>query len=274
MNLRHLLMLLLVAIAAAGCTSTRKGTTADNGQIPVTVAPDAAPVAAYRALTAAYSDWHDVQIPVKASLLAPSRISASGRLTMVRDSLIHISLRVLGIEMAVARATADSAWVVDKFHRTVHAVGMDALKTRTGLTLSDLQALLLGRACSPGRGTATPAMAALFSLASESGSALSLAPARPAAAYKWSMTAARLSDGRMALTAIDVDGGDFASAKCTFTPYASLVPPAGAVASAIDASARLGKKSVQARLTYTLPEARWNTDAAPAAPSLRGYSRR
>lgn len=256
-------------MAACGTKKSAVPATVDTASTEVTAT--STPAQRYAAMTAAYGLWHDVQMPVRATLRSPMSLSASGRLTMVRDSLVHMSLRVLGMEVAVVRATRDSVMVVDKFHRYVLSVGMDALTARTGMTLLDVQCALLGRAFTPGNGDATPRMASMFSL-SEQGGELHIAPAREPQAFSWSMTAATLSDGRVALTGLEVQPRGHSAATCAYTPAASLTA-AGAVASALDMNATVAKKKLSARLQYTLGEARWNGFAAPAAPSLRGYTR-
>ena len=259
----------VMIMTACGTKKTAVPATVNAADTEVTAA--STPAQRYTAMTAAYGMWHDVQMPVRATLRSPMSFSASGRLTMVRDSLVHISMRVLGMEVAVLRATRDSVMVLDKFHRYMLCESMDALTARTGMTLLDVQCALLGRAFIPGSGDATPRMASFFSL-SDRGDVLHIAPAREPQTFSWSMTAATLADGRVALTGLEVQPRGHSAATCTYTPGASLTP-AGAVASALDMNATVASKKLAARLQYTLGEARWNSFAAPAAPSLRGYTR-
>lgn len=65
---------------------------------------------------------------------------------MVRDSLIHLSLRVFGMEVAQLRATADSAWLVDRYHKMYTSVPLRSVLGSRGLTLGAAQDLLLGQA--------------------------------------------------------------------------------------------------------------------------------
>lgn len=92
--------------------------------------------------------WHDAYIPFKLNVFTPVQISLSGRATMVRDSAIYISLRMMGIEGAVALITSDSLFVHDKYHNIYIA-------DRSSVLLSDLgiaqaQDMLFGLPFSPG----------------------------------------------------------------------------------------------------------------------------
>lgn len=55
--------------------------------------------------------WHDVVLPVKLSLKSPTSFSLGGRATIVRDSVVYMSFRVLGFEAAVLNVTADSVFL-------------------------------------------------------------------------------------------------------------------------------------------------------------------
>ena len=126
-RLRHLLILLATVLLLAACSTSRK----TAGKTVGTAAADTV--------------WHTLYAPVKINLTSPMTFGASGRATMVRDSLVHISMRFFGMEVAVVRATADSAWVVDRFHKLYTVVPMSALTARTGLTLGAVQDIMLGK---------------------------------------------------------------------------------------------------------------------------------
>lgn len=88
--------------------------------------------------------WTNVYMPVTVRMEAPMAISLSGRATMVRDSVINISMRVLGMEVAVANITADTVQLVDKFHKYYFAESTSALLGRHNMTLERMQNLILG----------------------------------------------------------------------------------------------------------------------------------
>lgn len=92
--------------------------------------------------------WTDLYVPVKLELTEPSRMSISGRATIVRNKSIYLSLRMIGMEVATVYVDADSIFATEKMHRQMLAVGFDrALGKR--LTVGELQDLLLGEPGAP-----------------------------------------------------------------------------------------------------------------------------
>lgn len=129
-QMRHSFLIIICALAAAllgACSSARHA---------------AAPA---QAAAQADTAWHTLYAPVKLSLRQPMAFSASSRATMVRDSLIHLSVRVFGMEVAQVRATADSAWLVSRYHKVYTAVPLRSIASSSGLTLGHIQDLLLGQ---------------------------------------------------------------------------------------------------------------------------------
>lgn len=137
---KHILTLAVTAVsllAMTACGSQRNAGTqgaAGSGAGAVT-----GQVADGRAQT-----WQNVYMPVRVSVSAPKSMSMSGRVTMVRDSVINLSMRVLGMEVAAVQITPDSVWVVDKFHKLVFSEGTRALLGGRTMTVGQIQALLLG----------------------------------------------------------------------------------------------------------------------------------
>lgn len=135
--MKHILRIVTFALAVVilGACSSKKsavGTPAGPAEIPGNSTRTEA--------------WHTLKCPVRLSLRQPMALSASGRALMVRDSLIHISARLLGMEVAVIRADRDSAWLVDRYHKVYTSMPIAALISDYGVTLADAQELLLGRA--------------------------------------------------------------------------------------------------------------------------------
>ncbi len=93
-----------------------------------------------------YSEWEDVQMPVALSMSVPEKLSISGRATMVRDSAIYLSLRMMGMEVAQAYANPDSVWVVDKYHKKYLQESLSTLCGSYQMALDDIQDCLLGQA--------------------------------------------------------------------------------------------------------------------------------
>ena len=127
-----------VIAAATSCRSSKEPVTSDgitSASTPAAVTPGAGDAAT----------WHDLYIPVTVELRKPVAMSASGRVTMVRDSAIFVSMRVFGMEVATIYANTDSVIVADKYHSYVYSEPLSAITARDGLTMADLQDILLGR---------------------------------------------------------------------------------------------------------------------------------
>ena len=124
----------IAVIAAATSCRSAKEPVATNG-----ISSASTPVAAITTPGATTAAWHDLYIPVSVELRKPVAMSVSGRVTMVRDSAIFVSMRVFGMEVATIYANTDS------------------------VTVADLQDILLGRrqvpASCPASVTLAPAVA-------------------------------------------------------------------------------------------------------------------
>lgn len=93
-----------------------------------------------------YRPWADVQLPVSITLIDSEGKgqSLSGRLTMVRDSAIEISLRAMGVEAATAYIDSDTVVVADKYHKQYLAEPYCSVFGASGLSVGNLQDALLG----------------------------------------------------------------------------------------------------------------------------------
>lgn len=137
--MKHRITLIAAAAAlllAAACSTQKQAPHAPATAATLTPEANAGAAQRFASMTAAYGMWNDVQMPVRASLRSPMSLSASGKITMVRDRLVHISMRLLGIELAVVSITPDSIHIYDKFHRYLVAESTAALTGGTGISLS------------------------------------------------------------------------------------------------------------------------------------------
>lgn len=100
----------------------------------------------YAAIVRTYQTWDDVQMPVTVTLIDAEGKgqSLSGRLTMVRDSAIEISLRAMGVEAANAYIDPDTVVVADKYHKQYLAEPYCSVFGASGLSVGNLQDALLG----------------------------------------------------------------------------------------------------------------------------------
>lgn len=90
------------------------------------------------------TDWYNLYIPARVVVKTQKSLSLPARVTMVRDSVINISMRMLGMEVAAVQITPDSVWVVDKFHKYVFSDDTRQLLGKYDISMGQIQNLLLG----------------------------------------------------------------------------------------------------------------------------------
>ncbi len=88
--------------------------------------------------------WQDLYVPLTFELQSPKNMSISGRATMIRGRQIHISLRFLGMEVALIDITPEAITAIDKYHRLIVTEPIAELLARHDLSVSDLQDALTG----------------------------------------------------------------------------------------------------------------------------------
>ena len=94
--------------------------------------------------TATLSHWHTVEVPVKVVIDHPANMSLSGRATLVRDSSVYVSMRMLGMEVAFATADNDSVTLCDKYHKIYVSEALAALLPQKYASIGQLQRIMLG----------------------------------------------------------------------------------------------------------------------------------
>ncbi|MCM1029197.1 MAG: DUF4292 domain-containing protein [Alloprevotella sp.] len=152
------LTLFILTLALASCGSKKS--------LP---APDYSTLSGYEAIEASYRQWQRLRVPVTLSISSPKQMSISGVATMVRDSSINISLRMLGLEVAVMDITPDSITLAEKMNKQYLSIPIADAIGRYGFTPANLQDLLTGRVFLLGASTLTPAMATDFTVITDTG---------------------------------------------------------------------------------------------------------
>ncbi len=131
------------AMLMASCGSRGQQPAIDFGSALVGTIPlDSA----YAGIAHTYKPWADVQLPITVTMIDTDGKgqSLSGRLTMVRDSAIEISLRAMGVEAATAYIDPDTVVVADKYHKQFLAEPYCSVFGASGLSVGNLQDALLG----------------------------------------------------------------------------------------------------------------------------------
>ncbi len=271
---------LLLTAALGACSSSRHAANAGNGEWPQprqtaptgpsrgAVAPLSFPVV--DSLAATYLPWNDLYMPFNLKLSRPLSVSCSGRATMVRDSEILLSLRVLGIEMAQIYFNTDSVWIVDKLHKLYCSVPLEKLSGTAGFTVGDIQSAMLGRAFYPGVGTLNDDSRytdKMFSLDMR-GDTLLLLPRRVPSGTSWHLNV--VNPGPR-LQGIEVELPGSAAFAVAYDGIDNT--PAGAVASQVSVAGNAGKTHLDARVTWNPSKARWNENRSTGWQLPRGYRR-
>lgn len=264
-RLAFMLMAAVMILAVASCSTNR------NTAAPAAGAPGKAPAMRVDRLTqiaGMYSPWTSFYASFSMKLERPARFSISGRATMEYGKYIHMSLRILGMEVGVVYIDSDSAFVADKFHRYVVAVPFSDISRRTSLTIADLQSLMLGRMFYPGKGGIDAAGDAtnLFSPAAD-GDNLLLTPRRTPHGATWYFTVDKLD----ALSKLSVEAEGYGDLAVTFGDVMRTV--AGNAAAHIDASGTIASKNLAASIEWNLGRAEWDGSRTASKPDFSSYKR-
>ncbi len=261
---KHIACAVITVAALGACSSSRNA--ASTPDLPIGGARPGTRQHDTPVLNAVYSDWQSFYAPFTLNMNKPSSLTVSGRATMNYDQATNLSLRVLGFEVAVMYMDHDSVFVADKVHKYLAAAPMSAVTDRTGLTLADLQCLLLGRMVYPGRGT-VPASGIdkLFSRSQSVGGTV-LTPRKGIKGIDWTYT---LTDGSLA--GLSVAPGVIEPVVFKFADF--VTSPSGTVAQEVAVDARIRTKQVDASLSWSMDRAEWNSQRTAQRPTFRGYTR-
>ncbi|MCM1068155.1 MAG: DUF4292 domain-containing protein [Muribaculaceae bacterium] len=276
--IRKILPCLIVAAFALGftaCKSSRQSSAQAYG-------PEAASKPAGRtlsdeftAMTAAYSPWTTLSVPVKVAVTKPKKVSVSGTLSMVYGKAMSLSLKMLFIEVATLYADCDSVIVVSKPMNTYYVESLERFTAAAGFSLADIQSLLLGQTFAPGRGVAQASAASVFTLDEVDGSGTpelrlwSMTPRRRIAGVDWNFTAISAvdpaSEASPQLFALDVAAGANVL-RCSFAQ--SELSPAGVIASMMQLEGTVKKHQLDAVISASMQKARWNAPLTLSRPRI------
>ncbi len=143
------LMLMAALLILSGCHTGRKAVTGSGTSGTAAVMDKRQMAAAFDSATAHYGEWASVRVPFSMKIDG-MRMSLSGNAYIVRDSLIYLSAKFLGMEVGVVAITPDEVTVVDKYHRIYLAEPTSTLTGIFPLTIANIQDILLGHCFVPG----------------------------------------------------------------------------------------------------------------------------
>lgn len=142
-----LLLSALTLILLSGCRSAKQAV--DKHESP-DLSDLTGGAANFVSLIDSYSDWSELSVPLKIKLRQPASFSISGTLTMKKDSYIHFSARVLGMEVATVMITRDSIFAKEKLHKIYVAESFAPLTSIIPLNISNFQQIIFGHVFKPG----------------------------------------------------------------------------------------------------------------------------
>lgn len=266
------LVMLPVCVAlmmAAGCSSQKSANKKSfETEVPSDVALQTPPQR-YAELCRSYGDWQDVALPLKVSLRAPKSISLSARAEMKRGSWIYMSVRMLGFEVASLWADNDSVHAIDRYHKAYVSESLGRIFGGTGVTVNDVQDLLLGRGFVVGQhgGTFTRAQEGNITL-SATPDGLMVFPATQPIGFEYGFI---LPADANRIGAASVSVGDKYAATVAYGAFITT-SHSGTFASEAEIEMVKGKK-IAAGLDWNFHSAKWNTGLDRQWKQPSGYSR-
>ncbi len=219
-------------------------------------------------LADSYQSWSYVQMPVKISLKSPKNLSVSGRLTMVNNAYINISVRLLGIELAILYIDNDNLFIVDKLNHQYVETSLSVFERAAGLCLSDLQSLLLGQAFVPGKGTITLNEKNSFDFESLGDDHWSITPKKKIDGIDWNYTAFSPVSGSPIIESFIIHPVNYSPLSATFTGH--TVTTAGNTAQTITVDGQMHQQEIKLSITLNPSKADWNNSSEVSGFKIPG----
>lgn len=236
------------------------------------------PSEALASLTSTYRTWNDVTLPVKLQLNSPSRFSISGQAKIINGKAILLSLRMLGFEVASVYADDDSIVAVSKIKGVYFSEPVSRLTARYGFSLSDIQALLLGRPFTPGKGTIRPSDINDYVIESMAETfrgndyAFSFQPKKMPEWVNWMFVAGGKADNEPSLLGLAIAPDGLKSIDCIYGE--AVKTTAGTFSQSMRIGTTFKEKELDAMISWTFDRAQWNSGLTLTAPKIPSGCRR
>lgn len=266
---RNAAIALMAAGIMAACSSTKSSTKRNTTTETPSEISQQTPAQRYQEVCRTYGDWQDVTLPVKVSLTSPKSISVSARAAMKRGEWISLSVRMLGFEVASLFVDRDSVHVVDRYHKAYVSESLSKVFGNSGVSVADMQDLLLGRGFVTGAagGTFTPSLVtALELIPSQEG--LMILPAAQPQGFEYGFIMSPDAN-RIAAASVSVRGTH--SGTIVYTSPVET-KQYGYFAGDADIQILTGKK-LAASLQWNFQSAKWNTGEQRKWSRPSGYNR-
>ncbi len=207
----------------------------------------------FRLLVDNYHEWECVEVPVKLSIKAPSTFSLSGKAYMKRGKDIMLSLRFMGLEVAMLYVDKDSIYVSDKVHKYYVAEKIGNVLSGCDVSVGDIQDFLIGRAFTLGSGTLAYGQRKKVSL-EDAGDCWLIIPREKAAAGTEYGFSVRNADNSLAGLVVSVPGVEPVNVA-----YSENVKTlAGWLADKVRFGAVVNDKAIDVEIDWTFSRAAWN----------------
>lgn len=263
-------ILLAFLTLISGCSSQRSAGKKASvvAEVPADVTLQT-PQQRFGALCDSYGEWQDVSLPVKVSLRSPKSLSLSARAVMKRGSWISVSVRMLGFEVASVWIDNDSVHAIDRYHKAYLSESIGSLLGNTGVSVADIQDLLLGRGFLLGAqgGTFTAAQQSAVSL-QPTAEGLMILPVSQPGRFQYGFI---LPPAVNCIGAATVAAGDKYEAVIAYADFIKT-SHSGEFAGTADIEMVKGKK-MAATLVWNFSSAKWNTGVNQSWKRPSGYSR-
>ena len=273
-RITYLVLCAVLILGMGACRSSKKAAKASDeyntGKTAVTgkSLPDR-----FSSLTGSYSDWTDLRVPVKIQIAAPGRTSLSGVAMMRKDECIYVSIRMLGFEVGSLYADNESVQVIVKALGTnmYWTEPLSVVKDYYGLSIGDIQSLLMGRPFLSGSGTISASDKGKFNIAEIADSSMgnngfTFSPKKLPEFIAWTFTARETKDELPYLAAMSITPKGYPTLDCTFG--APLISPAGSVTPSIEAGTKINGKEFELFWNWSFDSAKWNTGLNISKPQV------
>lgn len=249
------------AMSLSGC-KTQKSSPPDN----VISSPMPANKAVrFNEVTERYGQWQRLRMSVNVKVTSPTQKSISGTVTMEYDKSILISLRFIGMEVAIVYINNDSILIVDKVEKRYFSDKTSRLLAGFDAKVSNLQNLLLGRIFQLGE-SKIPNKIDKFNSKTTGYNQWILTAEDKQFAYGFTFNPWNvLSGAALSVAGYDPVIVEYGQEKST--PY-------GVFASSIEISGVVKKHPLAATLSWSVDKARWNDDVELRVPTIGSNYRR
>lgn len=208
--------------------------------------------------------WEALQLPFTLRLSGSQNVSVGGVATFQRDRSVNLSMRFMGIEVAVADISDTAIVVCDKYNKRYLDVDISSVIGQLPLNISNLEDLLLGRVFLPG--ASSLAMSDSRSFEISKGTPMTL---KPKVDLKYGECVFNISPEVMTLSSLDITTSGGGEAKITYSGFTDA--PAltkGMMASQVAVPLTLKGKPLNVSVEWNFAKAKWNSDVKARAFSI------